>query len=890
LSYETLPVAHFDFDSRFHILDCNHEAELLFGYTASELQGKVVFEALFSSADRCAAEPQWRALAAANQRFDVACSNVTRSGETVWCRWKLGVRRGAGEGTSRVTAIADDLTSEHRAEAKLRASEERFRKLIEEAPIAIGMHRGGIGVYSNQAHCKLFGYRDPSELIGKPLLELVAPEERDAICERLRRRANGEQVEQSYEFIALRSGGSRIRVATHVLPLELPDGPTVITFHTDVTERRLAEELNRRIVETSAEGIWAVDENQRTVFVNPRMCQMLGYTEQEIREKPATEFMTASTLSDLHVHEARRRAGEAYIREATFRHKDGHEVVVSIAGTPLHDARGHFEGMFGMFTDITDRKQTEQALRESEERFRAVLEQASVGFILVDVNGLVLEWNNAVERMLGVAREAAVGHEIWDVQLQLLDPARRTPEQCATLRRLFSALVSTGKPSYPPRPERVKIWRADGSTRHVLQVLYTIRFGNGYRFAQVLWDITDAERAEEARRTAEARLQQAQKMEALGTLAGGVAHDFNNILAAIMGFTQVVYDDIPQHPELRDDLSQVLKACRRAKELVQQILAFSRRGTQERRPTDLGAIVKEAARLLRSTLPATLDVSCVISEGLPPVLADSTQIHQVLMNLCTNAAYSMQDTPGRLVIELFATMLSDEDAQKHTNLSAGTHLVLSVADTGHGMDAATVARIFEPFFTTKRAGEGTGLGLSVVHGIVAEHEGAVEVDSQVGVGSRFRVLLPTVKVDDLPRNAEFAVPHNGNGQPILVVDDEEALCKWLERMLARLGYCPYAMTDPRGALELIRASPSQFSLVITDLAMPKMSGVELIAQVRIVAPDLPIVLTTGYAAGLNADRMRELGVRGLIEKPASTSEVAELIGAILKTPTGASPL
>ena len=344
------------------------------------MQGCIAFDALFSHNARATAESRWLRNVNGTQRFDDTCPNVTRSGEPIWCRWKLGVVRNGDGSIAQITAVADDVTSEHHAESELRASEERFRKLIEGAPIAIGMHRNGIGVYSNQAHCSMFGYAQPSDVIGKPLIGLVAPEERDGIFECMRRRAQGETMEPSYDFIALRCDGSRFRASTHVIPLDLPEGPTMITFHTDITERRQAEELNRRIVETGAEGIWAIDENERTVFVNRRMCEMLGYTEEEIRAKPARDFMTEITRSDQDVHVANRRAGQAYTREVSFWRKDGRELYVSLAGAPLRDVQGRFEGIFGMFTDITDRKRAERALRESEERFRAVLEQASVGF------------------------------------------------------------------------------------------------------------------------------------------------------------------------------------------------------------------------------------------------------------------------------------------------------------------------------------------------------------------------------------------------------------------------------------------------------------------------------------------------------------------------------
>ena len=370
-------------------------------------------------------------------------------------------------------------------------------------------------------------------------------------------------------------------------------------------------------------------------------------------------------------------------------------------------------------------------------------------------------------------------------------------------------------------------------------------------------------------------------MEALGTLAGGVAHDFNNILGAIVGFTQVVYDDIEDHPDSREDLAQVLKACTRAKDLVRQILSFSRRGPQQLRPTALGPIVKEAANLLRSTVPAAIVLDVEVGEELPAVLADPTQMHQVLMNLCTNAVHAMRDRAGLLTIKLSAVELDDEFIRRYPILHPGRHLRLTVKDSGHGINPLTLSRIFEPFFTTKGPGEGTGLGLSVVHGIIAEHAGAISVDSELGRGATFQLYLPALAINEAARPSIPVPARLGRQEEILVIDDEPALGALLNRLLTRLGYHPFVVTDPRRALEVLHEAPERFSLVITDLNMPGMTGVELASAIIELRPSLPVILATGYRAGYTPEQMKAMGVFSVLEKPYTGAQIGEIVGSAL---------
>ena len=373
----------------------------------------------------------------------------------------------------------------------------------------------------------------------------------------------------------------------------------------------------------------------------------------------------------------------------------------------------------------------------------------------------------------------------------------------------------------------------------------------------------------------EAQARQSQKLEAVARLAGGIAHDFNNILGAIISFTEIVRMDHPQDTELRENLGEVLKACNRATGLVRQILAFSRRQDPIRVRMQLEPVVREALKLIRSTLPASISIQEEIAEGLPSVLADSNQIHQVVVNLCANAEYAMRGSPGVLKVSLEV---------KPGSVPKGSQwLQLSIADTGHGMSEALLQRIFDPCFTTKGPGEGTGLGLAVVHGIIQEHKGTIEVESRPGVGTTFRISFPASesesreRVIDLPRR----VP--GTGQRILFVDDEVALLNSARPLLEHRGFRVDACANPSQALERLRQDPAHYDAVVSDLTMPGLSGLELAREIRSIAPRVPILIMTGYAGDLTTDGVKQLGLSELVLKPIDFSVLAHKLAEACNT-------
>jgi CheY-like chemotaxis protein len=372
-------------------------------------------------------------------------------------------------------------------------------------------------------------------------------------------------------------------------------------------------------------------------------------------------------------------------------------------------------------------------------------------------------------------------------------------------------------------------------------------------------------------------------MEALGTLAGGIAHDFNNILTGVIGHAEMASFKTDEESPVRHHILQVLDAGSRAKDLVKQILAFSRQTEQEYSPVEVGIIVKEALKLLRASLPTTIEIIRDIAPDTGLVLADPTQVHQVLMNLCSNAAHAMRETGGSLNVSLGEVDLDSTDVSLCSHLEPGRYLKLEVADTGHGMARETLERIFDPFFTTKRQGEGTGMGLSVVYGIVKSHCGAIYASSEPGRGSRFTVLLPVVgKVQQV--GSEVPVPQfccPGGSEHILLVDDEEALVSVGREIMQHLGYRVTPMTSSSAALEAFRTQPDTFDLVVTDQTMPQMTGIELAKSLFQTRPGLPIILCTGYSDIVSSETAIAAGIREFMTKPYVLRDFALTIRRVL---------
>jgi len=395
-------------------------------------------------------------------------------------------------------------------------------------------------------------------------------------------------------------------------------------------------------------------------------------------------------------------------------------------------------------------------------------------------------------------------------------------------------------------------------------------------------DITKRKQAIAEKEKLNTQLQQAQKMEAIGTLAGGIAHDFNNILAAMLGYAELAQMKMKGQENILKDIDQVLQAGSRAKELVRQILAFSRQAKYERRPVEMDVVVNEALKLLRASIPATIEIKTNIDSKGGTVLGDSTQIHQVLMNLCTNAYHAMRETGGTLTVSLSREdILPEHPAINGFALTPGPYSKLQITDTGSGMTQAIMARIFEPYFTTRSKSEGTGMGLALTHGIVKEHGGHIAVFSEPKRGTVFTVFLPAMVSDLAGSAAEKLEPLSGGTERILFVDDEEGIMLMEQQILESLGYQVTAMSSGIEAFQRFMAGPDDFDLVITDMTMPQMTGAEMVQKILALRPDIPIILCTGFSELINEAKAKAMGIREFVMKPIVTRDIVGIIRKLL---------
>ena len=503
---------------------------------------------------------------------------------------------------------------------------------------------------------------------------------------------------------------------------------------------------------------------------------------------------------------------------------------------------------------ISELQRSQQELNDRGALLENLLESAPSAIVATDLDGTIRRFNRFAAQVLGCSKETMIGTSI----IAALQPG--------IAPRMLDALLAT--PCESQHFELTGPNRA-GQTITVAWATSPIKDGSGTAVGLLLigTDMTETRRMQD-------QIKQAQKMEAIGTLAGGIAHDFNNVLAAIIGYAEMAIAKLPVEPASKHSFNQILTAAFRARDLVRQILAFSRNTSTQPQPVSLYRLVQDALPLLRASLPATIDIASDLQQNQVTVMADPGQMHQVIMNLGANAAQAMEATGGVLTITLTPCC---PEATGDAKLPAGHYARLSIADTGTGIAPDICDRIFDPFFTTKEVGKGTGMGLAVVHGIVANHQGAITVDSAPGKGARFEILLPTIDHDPAPGDEADAPECPGGDEHILFVDDEQPIVDSYQQLLSALGYRVTGVSSSSDALERFRSHPGMFDIVITDYAMPHMDGMRLARHLRQIRPTMPILLCTGFNDALTQEQVAAAGIRRLLHKPISRVTLAREI-------------
>ena len=599
----------------------------------------------------------------------------------------------------------------------------------------------------------------------------------------------------------------------------------------------------------------------REALADPDTFWHIVYEEPEFRKE-----MKKRVLDDCASGDPKRM----YWADVPITRKGDETFFITARNMPLPDK----QLMISTVLDVTERKRAEESLRESESRYSALFTGITDAVYVHHIKGdggpgQIIDANEVACKMLGYTKDEFVGMEIKDIDASesTVDVSHVVEDLKAGRKVLFEQVHVAKNGKRIPVEIHARLFEY----KDRLAIISTVR------------DITDRKRAEKERLALEAQLQQAQKMESIGTLAGGIAHDFNNILGIILGNAELAMDDVPEWNPANFNLKEIRTASLRAKDVVRQLLSFARKTRIEKKPTNIVPIIKESLKLLRSSIPTSIDIHRNIPADIDTILADSTQINQVLINLCTNANHAMPDG-GNIDVTLKNVALNENAAGQYTDLNPGRYVNLTVSDTGHGIPREDIDRIFDPYFTTKEVGKGTGMGLAVVHSIVTEHNGIMTVKSELGKGTTFTIFFPVVEKEAVIETKTDERLPVGN-EKILFIDDEPSIVNIARQMLERLGYEVAAKMSSTEALELFRSKPAQFDLVITDLTMPKMTGDKLVKEILNIRPDIPIILCTGFSEKIDEKIAKEIGASDYLEKPIDQHDFAFKVRKVLDQKT-----
>jgi PAS domain S-box-containing protein len=649
----------------------------------------------------------------------------------------------------------------------------------------------------------------------------------------------------------------------------------------EIEERKLAqdqlkesEERYRLITENSSDVIWTMSLEGQFSYVSPSVKLLTGFSSEETLAMPIDKVLTPDSVErvmerlalELGRPESERKTYDSI--EVQQHTREGGIVDIEVSVNWILGDDNNPVGIQGISRNITDRKRSEEALLKSEEKYRSILESIDDAYFETDLEGSLTFVNKAMVEMLGYTEEELLGEKFIKYEDE---------ENYQIVARAFARVLKTGKKS---GLINCTVFTKQKEIKHIGIIASAMKDkdGNITGIQGVARDVTE-------QRTLEQQLQQTQKMEAIGNLAGGVAHDFNNILSGILGYAQLIKIHPDSKSRVLSFVDHIIKASSRASGLIDQILLFSRKGESRKVPSDLGVITKEVLKLLRASIPSTIEIKHHFESDLTPVLADQTQIHQVLMNLSNNAAHAMGQGGGVLELKLGNIQITDQDLKDYSELSPGAHVKLSVSDTGHGMDPNTLDRIFEPYFTTKKKGEGTGLGLASVHGIVKDHEGLIQVESVAGRGTIFTVFFPVIEQEIGVMKKEKEI--SGGCESILFVDDEEYLSSIGKEMLEDFGYAVVSTTSSSEAYEMFQNEPDRFDLLITDFTMPEMTGDRLAERVLEIRPDLPVLMCTGIV--LAPEVQQNKSIKKIIMKPLDMYDLLQAVREILDMKSGAEP-
>ncbi len=782
--------------------------------------------------------------------------------------------------------LVDERTKELKNEIDVRRQTEKELKKLsaatEQSPTSIIItNPDGNIEYANPKFCKLTGYSF-QEVIGKNPRFLQSGEMKKKEYIKLWKTILSGKTWRG-EFHNKKKNGELFWENAAISPIlnEQREISNFIAVKEDITLRKQSEAALKKestfleSLTTSTPGAIAVlDPQSRVIKSNQNFYNLFGYAEEETIGKNINDLIVPENF----VKEAKSLCEYSYLKsfkgiqtETVRKHKNGSLINVSIMGSDI-TIDGEFVGIYAIYLDISKRTQAEEKFRDGEKRFRSLVESATDAIIICDHAGKITVWNNGAQKIFGYSADEIIGKPATELMPEFYRP------QHANGMHQF---LKSGKEKHAGETLNVEGLKKNGDVFPLELTLSNWKTHGKIFMAAIIRDISQRMKVNEEKNILEEQLRRSQKLETIGTMAGGIAHDFNNILTPILGYTDMAVIELADsEQELKHNLSRVLEGAHRAKDLIEQILLFSKQIEKERNPFSMQLIVNEAIQLLRSTIPSTVQIIHNIDSDCGKILADATQIHQVIVNLCTNAWHAMEKNGGTLTIKLKQVEVNSSLTKQHPNLTEAGYVCLTIKDTGHGMDTATASRIFEPFFTTKAVDKGTGLGLSVVHGIIQNHQGDIVVESKLGAGTQFHVYLPVIK-DGAETKEEKVLDALAGNESILVVDDDKVIGTMLKKMLERLGYSVDLYSQSKEALAVFEKQPDKYDLIISDLTMPDFTGLNLSKRVQKTVPGFPIIIITGYGNKLFGVKQEDYGIKKIIQKPIVMNELAFVIREVL---------
>jgi len=763
-----------------------------------------------------------------------------------------------------------DITDRKRADQQLRASEEKLKSIFRAAPVGIGVVVDRVIKEANDYFCEMVGY-NREELLDQNSRIVYASDEDFEWVGAEKYRQISEKGKGTVETRWRRKDGQVIDVLLSSSPTDPADPLLGVTFTAlDITDRRRGEELlreseerHRTLVEHLPQRIFLKDRNSIYVSCNANYAADLGIAPEQIVGKDDFDFYPAELANKYRLDDqACMAAGTVKDLEDLYE-LAGQERWAHTIKVPYRDGQGRVIGVLGIFEDITERRQAEQTLRESQERYRKLFDESKDGVYITTLEGQLIEANQAYCEIVGYASDEIVGQDV-----------RITYANASDRDHFVGSITKTGfLKDYP-----LTLNRKDGKEIHCLLTSSVRRAESGaiIGYQGILRDVTE-------QRSLQNQLLQAQKMEAIGTLAGGVAHDFNNVLQVALGYSELILGDEELPQRYQADLGKIRESAKRGADLVQRLLTFSRKVEVKTQPVSLNRRVREMKKMIERTIPKMILIQLVLAEDLATINADPTQIDQVLMNLSVNARDAMPEE-GKLIIETANIFLDEEYARTHFDAKPGRHVLLMVTDTGSGMDKDTVEHIFEPFYTTKGVGEGTGLGLAMVHGIVQQHGGHIRCYSEPGQGTTFKIYFPALVADEAQEGKDAREMPRGGSETILLVDDEEIIRDLGSRILAKAGYRVLSASNGKDALKLYQQRRDEISLVIMDLIMPEMGGKQCLEGLLSLDPKVKALIASGFAIDGPTRETIEAGAKGFVGKPFNMKQLLGTVRKVLDEP------